>query len=247
MKTTSKFPFLCFCGLALLLLAGCGNKNKSEVKEDVTVADVPTVVEVTPHTFTAAEQAKIDEFFADRYIARNYGTDVKKVDSNGETLLHKLLPKWDVVVAQYLVSQGIDINAKENRAGLTALHRATGRVINNLEITTFLVSNGADINVKDSSGNTPLLMTGNIEMGNVEIVQLLVSKGADINAKDNSGNTPLHVARNVEIAKFLISKGADINAKNNSGNTPLESARNTNVSTYLHSVGGTRRSVYDER
>ena len=109
--------------------------------------------------FTVAEQAEIDRFIAER------GSDVRAVDSYGNTLLHGAVfirfdnntgqvGMWDVAVAKYLVSQGADVNAK-NSTGFTPLHHAA-KFDNNVEVVKFLISVGADMNAKSERGETPL-------------------------------------------------------------------------------------------
>lgn len=166
-----------------------------------------------------------------------YGTDVKAVDEEGLTLLHRAAYNENIGVTKFLISKGADVNAKDN-FGQTPLHRATS-VNPNIEILKFLISEGADVNAKDDNGWTPLHKA--VTLGTysknltIEICKLLISKGADVNTKDNFGQTPLHsVAKlmsiphsfnsRVENAEFLISHGADINAKDNKGRTPLHQA-----------------------
>ena len=68
-------------------------------------------------TFTAAEQAAIDKFIAER------GKDVKAKDELGVTLLHWAAYKNDVAVVRFLISQGANVNA-ECPVGSTPLHHA---------------------------------------------------------------------------------------------------------------------------
>jgi len=99
---------------------------------------------------TATEQTEIDRFLA--LYAKEYGTDVKAVDKEGETLLHKAVAKWDVAVVKYLVFKGASVNAKA-KFGWTPLHEAAER--GNSEIVEFLVSEGANFNAKlDDDGTT---------------------------------------------------------------------------------------------
>ena len=179
----------------------------------------------------AAEQVEIDRFCA------KYGNDVKAIIGR-DTLLHKAAgsndgdDNWNVAVANYLVSKGANVNAKDI-IGRTPLHWAV--VKRRVDVAKFLVSKGADVNARDNNGQTPIINAmgtffsdygadGNIKDGSeklrIELALLLVSNGADVNAKDKDGRTPLHYARLVDVAEFLVSNGADINARDNRGLPP---------------------------
>jgi PTS system fructose-specific IIA component/PTS system nitrogen regulatory IIA component len=143
----------------------------------------------------------------------------------------------DVVL--YLISQGVEINAKD-KDGRTPLHEAAKRYGNATKLKC-LIAKGADVNVKDNAGKTPLHdAVADIYWMRLEMVQDLISHGADVHAKDVKGNTPLHIAaastgnyyvgkrnisKQVDILKFLIASGADVNAKNHQGETPLDVAQ----------------------
>jgi ankyrin repeat protein len=68
----------------------------------------------------------------------------------------------NVEILEYLVSQGAEVNAKNNDNGSTPLHEAAFHNAN-VEILKYLVSQGADVNAKDNNGKTPLdfAITGN--------------------------------------------------------------------------------------
>lgn len=168
-------------------------------------------VENNTFTFTAEEQAEIDSFLA------GYGNDMKTVDDEGKTLLHTAAVIGSVAVTKFLVSKGMDVNAKDID-GATPLYDTWKAAL-----AEVLISNGADVNMKDNIGDTPLH-----DVRDIETARFLISKGADVNANNNYGYTPLHVAisykwRN-EFAKSLLVNGADVNAKDKVGDTPLHHA-----------------------
>ena len=129
---------------------------------------------------------------------------------------------------QFLVSEGADVNAK-NDSGETPLHFAAERR-NDIENVKFLVSQGADVNAKGGEeGKTPLHLVASRGYGsdrdrNVEVARFLISQGANVNARDNYGSTPLHDAvswyQDVEFVKLLVSQGANVLAKDKDGKTP---------------------------
>jgi len=192
----------------------------------------PSLVE--PVTFTAAEQAEIDEFCA------KHGSDIKKVDEkHGTTLLYKAATEASLAVVKFLIAQGADVNAPD-KYNSTPLHGAAGRYrgssIENLNIIKFLVFEGANANAKTLSGVNPLW--GAVWAGNTEIVKFLVSHGADVNVKGTKkdilegGDTLLHRSarynKHADIVKYLVAHGAKVNAKNDNGDTPLQVAKTSN-------------------
>ena len=83
----------------------------------------------------------------------------------GRTLLH-LAPNWGV--AERLIAQGADVNAKDN-FGMTPLHSAAhaGR----MDMVELLIAKGADINATSNIGQTPLALAK--AKGHTEISELL--------------------------------------------------------------------------
>ena len=118
-------------------------------------------------------------------------------------------------VAELLIAEGADVNAKDEHGG-TPLHQAASW--KKKEMVELLIAEGADVNAKKDRGMTPLLYA--IIGGDYGIVELLIAKGADVNAKRDGGGTPLHQAASdghEEIVELLIANGADVNAKDEIG------------------------------
>ena len=188
-------------------------------------------------SFTRAEQAQIDKFLAKHRA--EFGTDVTKVDKNGNTLLNKaVLDKADVAVVKYLITQGANIHAKNNY-GVTPLHWAadTGHIAT----AQYLISQGADVNAQDDENKSPLHWAA--YKGHVEFVKFLVSQGANIDATGKNGKSLLHTTvqrGHVEVAKYLVSQKANVNAKDKDRNTPLHLAAyfgHVEVAKYLVAQG----------
>ena len=197
----------------------------SPTTEDLT--GIPASAGV-PVQFTAAEQVEIDQFCAE------YGTDVKAADKEGQTLLHKAVERDKIAVAKFLISQGADVNARNNISSNTPFYEAIfhGRT----EIAKFFASQGADVNVKNNWDGTPLYDAA--RLGQLEITKLLISKGANVHAEDLHGWTALHVAareKHLEVVKFLVSEaGADIHAKTKDGKIALDIAKERGWSEIVH-------------
>jgi len=181
-------------------------------------------------SWTPAEKAEVDKYI------REYGRDAM-VQYLSTTTEKDEQP--DLKYIKYFVSQGANVNAKDDD-GKTSLHFAARE--SNIEVIKFLVYKGADVNAKTRGEATPL--HGAAIRGNVEVVKFLVSKGADVNAKTSGEAIPLHGAAswgNVEVVQFLLSKGADVNAKNDNGKTPADMARgNDEIIKILKGGGGAR-------
>jgi ankyrin repeat protein/Tfp pilus assembly protein PilF len=163
-----------------------------------------------------------------------YFIEQKKVDVNtknidGVSLLHMAAGHGMAEIAEVLISNGANVNAKMDN-GFTPLFVAI-----NVGVAKVLISAGADINAKNSVGSTPLF--GAARIGMAEIAEVLISNGANVSAKMDEGFTPLFVASNADVAKVLISAGADINAKTPVGFTPLHFASNVDVAKFFISAG----------
>jgi ankyrin repeat protein len=129
---------------------------------------------------------------------------------NGDTLLHWAARNGQKDVAELLLANKADVNAKDNN-GATPLHRAMANTALHIaarfaykDFVEFLLANGANVNAIQDVGWTPLHHAA--LGGNKDIVEMLLAKGADANAKDKDGKTPSIVARDegyTDIAELL--------------------------------------------
>ena len=144
-------------------------------------------------------------------------------DDLGNTPLHTSAIVGSVLIADYLLSKGADINARNNQL-LTPLHVA----INNKQEASaiMLIEKGADVNLQDMAGNTPL--HGTAYSNNATIAGLLISKGAGLEIRNRNNYTPLGAltrsTHNYEVAEVLVKGGANVNAPWTNGATPLNDA-----------------------
>ncbi len=74
-------------------------------------------------------------------------------------------------IAELLIAEGADVNAKDDKIVGYPLHFAAA--FGHKEIAEMLIANGADVNAK------------------FEITELFIARGAGVNAKDVDGETPL--------------------------------------------------------
>ena len=110
-------------------------------------------------------------------------------------------------VAQYLHSQGADINSIATNG--TAYTGLTGAVASgHASIAQWLAENGADVNHRYAKGHSPLLEA--VANGRLDIVKILVEHGADPHARTDDGKTALAFAQergHREVAKYLHELG----------------------------------------
>ena len=134
------------------------------------------------------------------------GTDVNAMNKYGWTPLYESVTGGHKDIADLLISKGADVNAKEAKNRITALHWAAWR--GRKEIAELLIAKGANLNAKNNDGGTPLHNAA--WKGHVEIAKLLIVKNADVNAKDVEGQTPLDWAeeeKQKETADLLSKHG----------------------------------------
>jgi ankyrin repeat protein len=153
---------------------------------------------------------------------------VSAKDNMGMTPLHVAAKNDHKDVADFLLANGADINAKDSNGEFTPLDLALS-CYHYMDMVELLVAKGADVNAKSKQGLTPLEEAA--MRGQRDAAGLLVAKGADVNAKDSKGNTPLLWALlmgHPDMANLLVDANADVNAGNDQGTTPLFLAKQRN-------------------
>jgi len=121
-------------------------------------------------------------------------------------LLHEAAAAGDIEQVKSLISQGANLDARDNQ-GSKPLHHAA--VNGHKKVAELLIENGADVNTKHNFGGTALHLAAG--RGHKDVVELLIAKGADINATNNRGITSLVLAQrrgHTEIVELLKKHGA---------------------------------------
>jgi len=109
--------------------------------------------------------------------------------------LHGAIAKGDDAAAVKLLQDGVDIEAKDQGSGASALHYAVMK--DNIAMVGLMLQRGADVNSRTRSGTTPLHTA--VLYGRLNVAQLLIEKGAEIDAKSVSGATPLSIAETANL------------------------------------------------
>jgi ankyrin repeat protein len=114
-----------------------------------------------------------------------------------------------LATAQYLVENGLDINAEIHERQQTVLHRAADLGVP--EIVELLLGTGQiDVDHQDSWGTAALHYA--CRGGHLPVVRQLVEAGANVNVQENYGYTPLHEAAengHLEVVELLLEHGSD--------------------------------------
>jgi len=146
--------------------------------------------------------------------------------SNSSTPLIEAVKSGDLVRVQDLVSDGTDIDARDD-TGQSALHHAC--FLGYYEIVRELVESGADVNIMVPVRRLTPLHAATMN-GDIDIVTFLVDQGAEVNSADDEGGTPILAAcwmGQLPVVEFLVGKGADIHARTNYGSCLLHAATNS--------------------
>lgn len=104
--------------------------------------------------------------------------------TTGQSALHLVVARRDLTWLEYLISEGADVNARDNR-GVTPLVLAVDS--NFTPGAAYLLAKGARVNDSNDAGETPLITA--VHNRNLELVKLLLQAGADPDRADNSGRS----------------------------------------------------------
>ena len=122
---------------------------------------------------------------------------------------------------EFVLNDGVDINARGSDNDWTALLRAS-RSSSSQFIET-LIDLGADVNAqREDNKFSPLILAA--DWNNYMAACLFVQHGTDVNVQNSNGFTPLHLSLKMDhenLVKLLLSNKADENIQGNCRYTPL--------------------------
>ncbi len=104
--------------------------------------------------------------------------------TSGDTGLHLVAARRDVVWVKFLLQRGADPNIR-NKKGQTPIQVAT--TLGFVDGVEELIKRGAQVNVSDQQGETPLISA--VHQRNIPLIRMFLEKGADPDRNDNSGRS----------------------------------------------------------
>ncbi|MBB3861665.1 ankyrin repeat protein [Novosphingobium hassiacum] len=104
--------------------------------------------------------------------------------STGETALHIVVARRDLTWMQFLISNGANVNVRDNR-GMTPLVAACE--LGFIEGVDQLIKSGARVEDANNTGETPLISA--VHRRDLALVRMLIKAGANPDRPDNSGRS----------------------------------------------------------
>lgn len=159
------------------------------------------------------------------------------MDDRGRTSLHIAVLYDQIVIVDFLLDRGTDINVADSD-GLTPLHYAC--VKGHQNILLLLLHANANPTMTDSQRNTPLHLA--VDRGHESCVKALLylsehmKVSVNANAMNDNGDTPLHLAARWgyrAIVGILLEYGANCGSINRKGQTPLITTYNESIAELL--------------
>lgn len=184
----------------------------------------------TPMTFAAANGQKNTEVYE---LLIRKGVNIKDAvthDGANALLLTAALDK-DLVLSNYFVSKGLDINSADKNGNTAFNYAAKSGDINLLKALQAKGVKYTDNAVlMAAQGNR-----GNAQGSSVETFQFLESLKLKLTAVNKNGENALHLivrkTGQAKVISYFLSKGVDVNQADNDGNTVFMNAASYNRDT----------------
>lgn len=221
-------------GVSTNLLASCSDNQTKEIESTMNTSREKELFQAV----AANDIEAVKEILASSTV----NLEVK--NSKGETPLLLATYKEYTALALYLIDQGANVNAQDNRLNSPFLYAGAE---GNIAIVQKSLAHGADFTVFNRYNGTALIPAA--EKGHLAVVQLLVrTPNFPIDHVNRLGWTALMEAIvlsdggavHVAIVKALIEGGVDVNIPDHDGKTPLYHAKSrkfTAIVTLLEAAG----------
>lgn len=176
-----------------------------------------------------------------------HGADIRWVSKNGNTLLHLVASDCYVEGASFLLTKGLDVDARQRDTDTTPLFAAGCQ-----EVAKVLVDGGADLKARDNKGFHVFsaLFPRAIQMAQylaVPFVSYLTEVGVEVNADLALGFSPVHrlmersggvtLEMQKEILTILQRAGAKLDALDNGGRIAFQFTREIALLRHFASLG----------
>jgi ankyrin repeat protein len=169
--------------------------------------------------FPSISEEEAKELQRVQALVKNSPDTIQEAEG-GFTPLQKAAQAGQLVVAEFLLANGANVNSSGGKDNETPRGNDTGTPLylaassGNKAMVELLLRYHADIERANSSGETPLHIAA--KNGYRLVVDTLLARGAKVNAGTQSGWTPLSVAaaeNQNQVAEALLAHGATIDQK----------------------------------
>ena len=174
-------------------------------------------------TYSILESADLSTI---KYLLSIEGNDVDKITHDDRIYLHWAAYKGNIALINYLLNQGSDVNAYDDK-GQTPVTFAAAVGNFDKQVYKAFIDAGVDLNEHANKDGQNLLLAAARRIDNEEKMKKLLDLGVDLYSTDNSGNSLMHQAvlvRNLELLKLLNNTEITPNNRNENGYTPLHFA-----------------------
>ncbi len=151
------------------------------------------------------------------FLQKNPKLNLNLYDNDGMSVLHMELILADVEKIRFLKDKGMNLNIRDNIAGLTPLHYAV--ISGNLDAMQALIEFGADINVACNNANTALHYA--CDLNQEGAVNILLDSGANTYktakeiARDKNNKDIISLLDNKCLLAFAMAKHPRLGEKSN--------------------------------
>ena len=137
--------------------------------------------------------------------------------STGDTGLHIVTSRRDVLWVRFLLQRGADPNIR-NKKGLTPIQVASS--LGFVDGVEELIKRGAQVNVADQQGETPLISA--VHQRNLALIRRLLKEGANPDHNDNSGRSARDYVELLNSNEQIVQIFEEADAEREKNGTPKQ-------------------------